>query len=409
MKQAIYSVYVILPVILLWGAKFTGPKKFNEEFLSLRQTKAFQGFLAICIMLHHIAQKTCASWIQPQSRIVHGLDIFVDMGFLLVSVFLFFNGYGVYKSFHSKENYLKGYFKKRILPVVLALYTTTFIFFVVRLLIGEKMDGRQILLYLTSLDLCNPNTWYVIVLPFFYLFFYISFKLFKKDGLAVASTTLLVVLYMLLGTRINHNDYWIRGEWWYNCVFLFPVGIIFAKFENKIIPHVQKFYWAYLALFLLAYYPIRIGTGIVGNMFGYYGEGWLPQEIIVKNREITVLAQSVLCTWFVMCLLLLGMKFKIGNKFLDFMGKITLEFYLIHGLYVELFGWQFDGGVKSPHHIKYVIVYVLVVFALGLPSAIILKNLHNLILGKKMAQPLIDIKINKLVQNNKDQKKDKTA
>jgi peptidoglycan/LPS O-acetylase OafA/YrhL len=75
------------------------------------------------------------------------------------------------------------------------------------------------------------------------------------------------------------------------------------------------------------------------------------------------------------------MKVKIGNKFLAFMGTITLEFYLIHGLFVELFGWQFDGGVPSPHHIKYVIVYVLVVYALGVPSAILLKKLHGLILG----------------------------
>lgn len=219
MKQAIYLVYVALPVILLWGAKFSG-KRFNDGFLSLEQTKAIQGSLAICIMLHHIAQKTCASWIQPQTRIVHGLDMFVPIGYLLVSIFLFFNGYGVYKSYHTKENYLDGFIKKRILPVVLALYTTTVIFFIARLLVGEKMDAKQVILYLTSIQLCNPNTWYVIVLPFFYLAFFFSFKFIKKDGLAVLATTAFVVFYMLLGTRIDHNDYWIRGEWWYNCVFL---------------------------------------------------------------------------------------------------------------------------------------------------------------------------------------------
>ena len=150
MKQLIYSVYFILPVILLWGAKYAGGKKYNEEFLSIRQTKAFQGFLAICIMLHHIGQKTAASWIQPKSRIVHGLDFFVPLGYIFVSVFLFYNGYGVYKSFHTKKDYLKGYIKRRILPVVLALYSTTVIFFIARLLIGEKMDAKQVFFYLTS-------------------------------------------------------------------------------------------------------------------------------------------------------------------------------------------------------------------------------------------------------------------
>lgn len=380
MKQAIYLVYVALPVILLWGAKFSG-KRFNDGFLSLEQTKAIQGFLAICIMLHHIAQKTCASWIQPQTRIVHGLDMFVPIGYLLVSIFLFFNGYGVYKSYHTKENYLEGFIKKRILPVVLALYTTTVIFFIARLLVGEKMDAKQVILYLTSIQLCNPNTWYVIVLPFFYLAFYFSFKYIKKDWLAVLATTAFVVLYMLLGTRIDHNDYWIRGEWWYNCVFLFPVGIIFAKFEDKIIPHLKKHYWVYLVAALLLFYPLYIYSGFICNIFGYYGDNWGAPDTVFRRR-VSLLSQVFLTTDFVFTVLLINMKVAFGNKFLKFMGTITLEFYLIHGLYVELFGWQFDGGVPSPHHIKYVLVYVLVVFALGVPSAMLLKRLHGVILRK---------------------------
>ncbi len=380
MKQLIYSVYFILPVILLWRAQFVGVKKWNDGFLSLEQTKAFQGFLAICIMLHHIGQKTAASWIQPKTRIVHGLDFFVPLGFMLVSVFLFFNGYGVYKSFHAKENYLKGFISRRILPVVLALYTTTIIFFVARLLIGEKMDGKQVLLYLSSIDLCNPNTWYVIVLPFFYLAFYLSFKFIKNDHLAVLATTLFVALYMLLGTRINHNGYWMRGEWWWNCTHLFPIGIIFAKYEDKIVPHLKKYYWVYLIIAVAAVYPLYQYSRTLCNVFGYYGENWGAPDTVLRRR-ISLLGEMLVTTDFVFACLLLGMKVKIGNKFLKFMGTITLEFYLIHGLFVELFGWQFDGGVNSPHHIKYVIVYVLVVFALGVPSAILLKKLHGLILG----------------------------
>ena len=107
MDNLVYVVYFILPLMLLWGAKVSGIGKWNEDVLSLEQSKAFQGFLAVCIMLHHVSQKTCASWLQPKTRIQHGLGFFVPMGFLFVSVFLFFNGYGVYKSFHTKDNYLK--------------------------------------------------------------------------------------------------------------------------------------------------------------------------------------------------------------------------------------------------------------------------------------------------------------
>ena len=382
MKQMIYEVYVILPLLLLWRAQFCGKEEWNEGFLSLEQSKAFQGFLAVCIMLHHIGQKTCAPWLQPKTRIVHGLDMFVPAGFLMVAVFLFFNGYGVYKSFHAKENYLKGYFGRRILPVVLALYSTTLIFFVVRLLVGEKIEGMQIVYYLTSLKLCNPNTWYVIVLPFFYLFFYLAFRLIKKDGLAVLFVCLLVLGYMLLGTSIDHNSWWIRGEWWYNCAALFPVGILFAKYEDRIIPHLKKHYRLYLLVTVLGFLPLYLGTDVVVNMFSYYGENWGAPDTVFRRR-VCLLAQSVLCTDFVFAWLLLGMKVKIGNPFLKFMGKITLEFYLIHGVFVELFDHTFDGGVKSPFPIKNVFLYVVAVFVLGVPSAVLLQKFHHLVLGKK--------------------------
>ena len=392
-KQLIYSVYFILPILLLWGAKPAKRGEWNDS-LSLEQTKVFQGFLTICIMLHHIGQKTCASWLFPKSRIVPGLEFFVPIGYILVSFFLFFNGYGAYKSFHTKENYLKGFVKKRVLPVVLALYSTTLIFFIARLLVGEKIDGQGAFYYLTSIKLCNPNTWYVIVLPFFYLAFYFAFRFIKKDGIAVAVTTAFVVAYMLVGTSIDHNDFLIRGEWWWNCVHMFPVGIIFAKYEDRIIPHLKKYYWVYAVVAVAALYPLYLYSVHAQDVFSYYGENWGAPDTVLRRR-LTLLSQVFVTMDFVFAALLLGMKVKIGNRFLKFMGTITLEFYLIHGLFVELCDHTFDGGVKSPFPIKNVFLYVLVVFALGVPSAILLKKFHGLVLGigKKNKSELKDKKV----------------
>ena len=379
-SKVIYVVYLLLPLLLLWQSESVSGEKFNDEFLSIRQTKAFQGFLAICIMLHHIGQKTCASWLPKQVKLKPGLELFVPSGFLLVSVFVFFNGYGLYKSFHTKENYLKGFFKKRILPIVLALYSTTLVFFVARLLLHEEMDRTQVIYYLTSIKLCNPYTWYVIVLPFFYLAFYLAFKFVKKDGIAVALVCLFSLAYALLGTSIDHNDVWMRGQWWYNCMHLFPIGVLFAKFENKIVPHLKKHYLVYLCAALLLFLPLYYFSENISSLFGYYGENWAAPDKILRRR-VTLLSEMLPTTDFVFVCLLLGMKVKIGNKFLDFMGKITLEFYLVHGLFVELFAYAFDGALKTPYQFKNVIVYVIVVFALGVPSALLLQKFHHLVLG----------------------------
>lgn len=45
------------------GCEGAWTENLNEEFLSLSGTKVLQGFFALCILLHHTAQKTAASWI----------------------------------------------------------------------------------------------------------------------------------------------------------------------------------------------------------------------------------------------------------------------------------------------------------------------------------------------------------
>jgi len=89
MDKLVYLYYIALIVILFWGATVCKKKTWNEEFMSLSQTKYIQGFLAICVMLHHAGQKTCAPWHDPKYT-VHGLDFFVNIGYLCVGVFVLF-------------------------------------------------------------------------------------------------------------------------------------------------------------------------------------------------------------------------------------------------------------------------------------------------------------------------------
>ena len=65
------------------------------------------------------------------------------------------------------------------------------------------------------------------------------------------------------------------------------------------------------------------------------------------------------------------------------MGSLTLEFYLIHGLYVDLFGFNFANATHSLYFIKNVALHTAIVFVLGLLSAVLLQKFHSLILRKK--------------------------
>ena len=170
-----YLVYFLLAVVLFFGAKYAGRGKWNEDYTSLGPTKVLQGIAALLIAFHHMSQKTCAPW-HPSETIVHGLDVFVPMGYMLVGIFLFCSGMGLYKSFKSKPGYLNGFFRRRVLPIIIAFYLSEFIYTAIRLAMGEPMDFKTILWYLSGLHMANFNAWYVVILPFFYMAFWAAFR-----------------------------------------------------------------------------------------------------------------------------------------------------------------------------------------------------------------------------------------
>ena len=380
----IYLVYPLLLLALLWGCHVSKKKEFNEDAFSLSQMKAMQGFAAVCIMLHHCGQKTSASWIDKKYY-VPGLGFFVPIGFILVSLFTFCSGYGLYKSFKNKEGYLKNRFiLKRIVPIVLLHYAVTFIFLGVRFALGEKIKGAKLLWYVTSLKLCNPNSWFVIVIPFFYLCFYLAFRFIKNEKIALLAVLLFTMSYQFLGASIDHNDWWMRGEWWYNSIHLFVVGIFFAKHEEKILAHIKNHYVLYLILGIVMILITYGFSEFAKGFFSYYGENFNAPDKVFR-RLICLSGEVLLSSSVVFTAFMIGLKIRIGNGFLNMMGKITLEFYLIHGLYVELFSYAFDGKLKSLYYIKNSALFVLVVFALGLPSALIIKKTEDLVRRKSTA------------------------
>ncbi|MBR5659228.1 MAG: hypothetical protein IKX10_07560, partial [Lachnospiraceae bacterium] len=73
---------------------------------------------------------------------------------------------------------------------------------------------------------------------------------------------------------------------------------------------------------------------------------------------------------FVSMYYLLSLKIKLGNRALSFFGKFTLELYLVHGIFIHMFGFfMIKEGIKPVYYIKDVTLFTLVVFALSIPIA----------------------------------------
>jgi len=367
-----YLFYFFLAALIFFGARSAGRGDWNGEYTSLRQTKILQGIAALGIALHHMAQKSCAPW-HAKQYIVHGLEPFLSMGYMLVGVFLFCSAMGLYKSLKTKPDYLKGFGRRRILPVVIAFYLSEAIYTAVRLLMGEPMDFRTVLWYLSGLHMANFNAWYVIVIPFFYLAFRTAFRFCRREGTAILWVFLFTLGYTVLGACIDHqNDWWMRGEWWYNSILLFPLGLLFAKHEEKVTRFLKKGYWFWLILSFAGIFLLyQQSEWLVNNRWGYYGEWGDPLKIV--HRLMSAGSQWIVCIFFTGFCFLLMMKTRFGNRILSWFGVMTLDFYLIHGIFTELFGYSFLDFTKSIVYIKNVPLYIAVVLACSVPASLLFR------------------------------------
>ncbi len=319
------SIYVVLAVILLLGVKVR-IRDWDDGFLSLGNTKMLQGFCAVLIIIHHISQ------VLSDSKV---LSPFNEYGVLFVGIFFFCSGYGLIKSFRTKDNYMQGFLGKRLPAVLIPFYITTFIFMAIFLLLSPKPSLKQIILNVTGIQLINPQAWYIVAVVLLYIAFYFIFKYIKNEKIAFVSMAVFIACYIIFGIFLRHGPWWLQGEWWYNTCFLFYIGMLIARFEKGLIVIVKKYYAIILpvaiATFVVMY---RVSNYTIGK-FSYYAQtetaSGYPETLICFFTQLPAVILFVAAV-FILC-----MKITFSNVILRFLSKISLELYLIHYLFLLLY------------------------------------------------------------------------
>lgn len=277
----------------------------NENFWDKSQSKAIQAICATGIIFHHMAQKTCAPWL-PEETIVHGLDIFLNLGYLFVGIFFFCSGYGLYKSIKANPDYLKGFIGNHFRPIILLWLISNTCFYT----LGEQL---------------NHYTWFIYAILYLYVAFYISFKYCKTDKNCIFSLTGFIILYILLCEVL------VAGIWCFNTIGLFLVGLLFAKYVNAITSSIRQ-KWLMWLLLSVAILCISFYGALKLNTLVYTVDTELLYNLL---RYITALVQFIAATAFTILLFVLSHKIRLQGKVFDFIGSMTLELYLIHVVFVE--------------------------------------------------------------------------
>lgn len=379
---------ILVEALILCGAKFAG-KGFIENPFDYKSTMAVRGILPVCIILHHISQT-------KPFQTAGELSMFVNIGFLFVGLFFFFSGYGLYKSYERKENYLDGFFSKRILTVLIPLLVMNVIYFAFSFHTEPQMPSAKRFLSLTGITLANSQAWYVIVAIIMYMLFYFSFKFIsnKKISLAIifAASLILVSLFIFGGhffwwvkdygsywwlTEEGWKDgkwwrkitcWWFQGEWWVNSLITFFCGIVVAMNEKKIIEFFKKLYWVKFALSLAVIIFVHyLWVEKLGNKGINYWDEFDFGKPMIDHKAVLWCIQTVEVIFFCFFVYMLMMKVEFGNPVIKFLGNYSLELYLMQGLGLTFFAeFFFKKNITANTRFYFAVAVFASTFALAL-------------------------------------------
>ena len=351
----IVLILIALILILVVGAKLPGKAKWHEEPLSLGNAKAIQGFCAVAIIIHHLAQDLMEG--------AGVLSFFSELGVLFVGVFFFFSGYGLYTSLKSKDNYLKGFLKKRLTAILVPFYVCILIFVTFACIAGQTFNWKEALEVISGWILINSHMWYIVEILILYLAFYFIYRFIKNRAAATAVMAIFVAVLTAGSLLLGHGaegacTYWFQGEWWYNTTFAFVLGIIVSQNAEKLRSFARKFYWLLLPLFTALTVGFGFLTKYALNTWSYWYE--YPGYPGYREKALCLAIQLPWVLFFVVTLLLIMMKIRFGNPILKFLGSISLELYLIHNLFLQ--GLSKNGGTmeRIPSSSLYILLTILI-------------------------------------------------
>ena len=248
----LYLFFVVLLFIPFPTFEKSDSKAY-VRYLDRDNTLSIKGFFVILVFFRHFRQ-----YIELSSSFADKAFAVIDnySGQLIVTLFLFYSGFGIYYSIENKKDYLKCFLKNRFLPVWIDFAVCVAFFLFYDLIAGIKYDLATILLAFTGWTSIGNSTWFMFVTFVLYLLVCLVFSnpwvtYRRKHGwITLLLFTVVVVLFacVLFVTKTSV---------WYNTLLCFPLGMWYGFFKEKIDRQLMKRYGVFLTgsflFFLLSF------------------------------------------------------------------------------------------------------------------------------------------------------------
>lgn len=291
---------IVLIILFIFTIITSKPVKYNEDYLSKRYTNIIKGIFLIFVFIKHFISYKIPfqdNWIDSI-----GITLLNKMGQLIVTLFLFYSGYGVMESIKNKgENYIKTFPKKRILTTLINFDIAVLIYmFASKYFINHPFSISKLLLSLIGWDTFGNSNWYIFAIIILYFITYLSVKSFKNRNHQVISIFIGTLLYTVLLS-------FYKETYWYNTAFCFVFGVAYSAYKENLEKWILGKEWLLIIYFLALYV---ISYLLKANMVWYH---------------IYTIA-------FTAIIVLFTRKIQIKNAILQWVGKNLFPMYIFQRL-----------------------------------------------------------------------------
>ena len=336
-----YTIAFYICIAILGAVLFAGSSRrpVNETaFFDRISSKEIQGGLAVFIIFHQTVVALDASGDNAGD-----MRFFYYYGILAVAFFFFSSGFGLIKRWMTDENYIKGFMRRRIFTVLVPFFICNYIYLTDALLnniaFRKHFGFGEVICSFFGIFLINNEMWFAVEIMILYVAFRVVFARVKKPLTGILIMTGVVLVMMTIGLFSGHSEtgvmsYWFKGEWWYNTIFMFPLGMLYAYKEERINKVIRR-----------AFISILIASSVLAVLMDHVHRNLISKHIFwseydgsanpVLDKLLGLGQETVYELVFLIFVLTLLSRIKIGNPVIRFFGKISLETIMLNYLFID--------------------------------------------------------------------------
>ena len=326
-------IYLILSLLSLIRINIKGLNCFFYDYMDLDNTNSLKGIFVWMIFFRH-----CCEYYNKDLK-VNKISIKIDRAFgqNIVSLFLFYSGYGINESINKKgKNYIKTLPIKSAI-IFIKYQISLLIYLFNNIIIGVKISFKRYIKAVIFKKGIGNSIWFSFTIIMLYIYSFLSFNFIKEKKHYIFGIFIVSIINFIHAIFVF--KFYHKGEIiWVDTIICFVFGFYYSFFKsyiNKIIMKNDTTYFLILIIHIIFY----------------------SKYFILGHKNICII--SIKNGLFAFIIILMSMKMQFKNEFLNLLSTYSYGIYLLQRV-VMLHVYK-KGYLKNNEFLKFFIQFIIVI------------------------------------------------